>query len=69
MIPKIRDTRGKPSITLTFVAMAWTVLIGKFAVAGFFDVPAMSGMDFGTAFGAIGAVWWGREHTEKRHVE
>jgi len=61
--------RGKPSITLTFVVPAMVLAQVKFALAGLTILgqtfPEFSGTDFAAAFASIGAVWWGREHTEK----
>lgn len=71
MLPTIKDSRGRESHTLLFVAMAALVLIGKFALAGLTafglgPVPDMSAGEFGASFGLVMAVWLGREWTEKR---
>jgi len=69
IIPTIKDSRGRESHTLLFVAMAALVLIYKFAVAGLqifgLTFPNMSAGEFGLAFAAILAVWLGREWTDK----
>ncbi len=69
LLPAIRDSRGRESHTLLFVALAALVLIGKFALAGLTVLgvaqPAMSAGEFGLAFAGIMAVWLGREWTEK----
>lgn len=70
LLPTIRDSRGRESHTLLFVALAALVLIYKFAVAGT-DLlgvkwPAMSAGEFGLAFAGILAVWLGREWQEKK---
>lgn len=68
-LPTIKDSRGRESHTLLFVAIAAVVLIYKFAVAGLtlFDLtfPSMSATEFGIAFAAVLAVWLSREWTDK----
>lgn len=70
LLPTIKDSRGRESHTLMFVALAALALVYKFAVAGttLFDInwPAMSASEFGLAFTGIMAVWLGREWTEKK---
>jgi len=70
LLPTIRDSRGRESHTLLFVALAALVLIYKFGVAGtsLFGIawPPMAAGEFGIAFAAILAVWLGREWTEKK---
>lgn len=65
----LKDARGRASVTLTFVAPAVAVLLFRFVVAGLtlgdHTFPELTGIDFGTAFAAIGGIWWGREHTDK----
>ncbi|MDY6979201.1 MAG: hypothetical protein SV201_04930 [Pseudomonadota bacterium] len=66
----MKDSRGSPSITLTFVTTGLVVVVIKFALAGLSlpvvgEVPAMSGVDFAAAAGALLGIWWGREKTEK----
>lgn len=68
-LPTIKDSRGRESHTLLFVALAALVLVYKFAVAGLelwgLKFPAMSASEFGTAFALVLAVWLGREWTDK----
>ncbi len=68
-LPTIKDSRGRESHTLLFVALAALVLIYKFALAGLtlwgLTFPAMSASEFGIAFAAVLAVWLGREWKEK----
>jgi len=68
-LPTIKDSRGRESHTLLFVALAALVLIYKFAVAGLelwgLKFPAMSATEFGLAFAGILAVWLARDWTEK----
>ena len=70
MLPTIKDSRGRESHTLVFVALAALVLIYKFAVAGLtlwgITFPVMGATEFGLAFGIVLAVWLGREWTEKK---
>ena len=70
LLPTIRDSRGRESHTLLFVALAALVLIYKFGVAGtsLFGLawPPMTASEFGIAFASILAVWLGREWTEKK---
>jgi hypothetical protein len=69
-LPTIKDSRGRESHTLLFVAAAAMVLVYKFAVAGTsllgVNWPAMSASEFGMAFAGIMAIWLGREWTEKK---
>lgn len=70
MLPTIKDSRGRESRTLLFVALAALVLIYKFAVAGLtiygLTFPTMSATEFGIAFAAVLAVWLGREWQDKK---
>lgn len=65
MLPTIKDSRGRESHTLLFVALAALVLIYKFAMAGLtiwgLTFPTMTASEFGIAFAAVLAVWLGRE--------
>lgn len=66
----MKDSRGNRSITLTFVTVSLAVVLIKFALAGLQigplgTVPPMSGTEFAAAAGAVLAIWWGREKTEK----
>lgn len=70
-IPKIRDSRGRESTTLTFVSISWLAVLIKYLIAGINLPliglqPAMTASDFATATGLILAIWLGREWTEKR---
>lgn len=64
-LPTIKDSRGRESHTLLFVAAAAGVLIYKFGMAGLtvfgLTFPAMSASEFGISFAGIMAVWLGRE--------
>jgi len=66
---KIKDTRGRESITLTFCTLATVILLGKFLLAGLTTylgvVPDMSAGEFGLAFAAVLAPWLHREWVEK----
>lgn len=66
----MRDTRGKESITLRFVAVSWAVVTVKFAAAGLTlpvvgAIPEMEVGAYGLAVAGILAIWLGREWTEK----
>lgn len=70
LLPAIKDSRGRESHTLLFVASAAAVLVVKFSLAGLsvFGVgpfPAMTAGEFGISFAGIMAVWLGREWTDK----
>lgn len=69
LLPTIKDSRGRESHTLLFVAAAVVVLIYKFGVASLtlfgLTFPAMDAGEFGLAFAGIMAVWLGREWTDK----
>lgn len=71
LIPTLTDSRGRESVTLTFVAVAALALIVKFVLAGLTlgpigQIPAMGAGEFGVAFAAVLAIWLGREWTDKR---
>ena len=66
---KIKDTRGRESITLTFCTLAFMVLLGKFLLAGVMGVPEMGAGEFGLAFAAVLAPWLHREWVEKKNVD
>lgn len=71
---KIKDTRGRESITLTFVTIAIISLIGKFWIEGatlgpLGTISTMSATEFGIAFAAILAPWLHREWVEKKNVQ
>ena len=70
LLPTIKDSRGRESHTLLFVALAALILIYKFAVAGLtlwgVTFPVMSATEFGISFGTVLAVWLGREWQEKK---
>lgn len=69
LLPTIKDSRGRESHTLMFVAAAALVLVYKFAVAGTTLLgvawPAMSASEFGLAFAGVMAIWLGREWKQK----
>lgn len=67
----LKDSRGRESITLTFVAAAYTALLVKFVLAGatlplFGAVPAMGAVDFGIAVASVLTIWVGREWVGRR---
>ena len=67
------DTRGKRSITLTYISVALAIVTIRFAIGGltfgsFGQVPVMGVAEFGVAFLAIIAPWMQREWTEKTKV-
>lgn len=64
-IPAIKDSRGKASHTLFFVAVAFLVVTVKFSISGFFGQEAMSLSEYGAAFAAIVVPYIGREWIEK----
>lgn len=70
LLPTIKDSRGRESHTLLFVALAALVLTGKFAVATLeiwgVKFPPMTAGEFGAAFVMVLAAWLGREWTEKK---
>lgn len=70
LLPAIKDSRGRESHTLLFVALAALTLTCKFAAAGLSvwglgPFPPMSATEFGLAFAGVMAVWLGREWTNK----
>jgi len=69
-LPTIKDSRGRESHTLFFVAAANSVLLFKYGLAGLMlfgigPFPPMSAGEFGSAFVLILAAWLGREWTDK----
>ncbi len=64
------DSRGKNSKTLTFVTIAFIVVIVKFVLAGLVipvlgTVPVMGGGEFAAAIGAVLGIWTAREWKDK----
>lgn len=71
MVPKMRDSRGRESVTLSYVTAGYFTLLAKFALAGLNLpyiglMPAMGASEFGLAAAGILGIWLGREWTEKR---
>lgn len=69
----LKDSRGKESITLMFVALSWSAVWIKFVLAGatlpvFGQIPMMSATEFGLATAGILAIWLGREWADKKFV-
>lgn len=67
----LTDSRGKESVTLSFVAISWVALLCKFLLAGMTlgplgVMPLMSAPEFGGSVTAILLIWLGREWTEKK---
>ena len=68
---RVKDSRGRESTTLTFVAFSWLAVWVKYVVAGLTlpvigAVPPMTATEFSIAAAAILAIWLGREWTEKK---
>ncbi len=65
----LKDSRGKESTTLSFVVIAFLVVVIKFLFAGLSvfgsEVPAMSGYEFALAIGAVLSIWQYRETKSK----
>jgi len=71
MIFRMKDSRGRESVTLTFVAASWWAVWLKYILAGLVvphvgTVPPMTATEFSIATAAILAIWLGREWTEKK---
>lgn len=67
----LKDSRGKPSLTFTLIVPPYCLVLAKFAIGGLTlgslgTFPVMSGGELAAALGAIFALWWGREKTEKQ---
>lgn len=67
----LKDSRGKESITLMFVALSWWAVWLKFLFAGatlplFGEVPPMAATEFGLSAAGILAIWLSREWTDKK---
>ena len=65
MIPSIKDSRGRPSPTLFFVATAFVAVTVKFVIGGFFGLPVVGLSEYGAAFAAIVVPYIGREWIDK----
>ena len=65
----LKDSRGKESTTLSFVVIAFLVVVVKFLLAGLTlfgkEIPLMTGSEFAFAFGAVLSVWQYRETKSK----
>jgi hypothetical protein len=71
MIFSMKDSRGRESMTLTFVAASWLAVWIKYLLAGIAlpvigTVPPMTATEFGLSVAGILAIWLGREWTEKK---
>lgn len=64
-IPRLKDSRGNPSTTLTFVAPSVLAVMVKFLLADCFGFPAMSAGEFGAAVMLLLGPWVAREYKEK----
>ena len=58
----LKDSRGRESLTLSFVAASWLSTTGMFLWKG----SAADMISYGTAVTAVLAIWLGREWTEKK---
>lgn len=68
---KLKDTRGRESITLTLCVVAFSAILVKFVIAGMTigslgTMPNMGAGEFGLAFAAVIAPWLHREYVEKK---
>ena len=66
----LRDTKGKPSWTLTMIVPGYGALTMKFLASGLTypivgTIPVMSGGEFAAAAMVLLAAWVTREATEK----
>ena len=65
----LKDTRGNESTTLTFVVIAFLVVVLKFLLAGLTiygkAIPEMTGLEFAAAIGAVLSIWQYREVKSK----
>lgn len=69
----LKDSRGRESTTLMFVALSWLAIWLKFVLAGatlplFGLVPPMSATEFGLATAGVLAIWLGREWQDKKLI-
>lgn len=67
----LKDSRGRESVTLMFVALSWWAVWLKFVFAGATLpvvglVPLMSATEFGLATAGILAIWLSREWADKK---
>ncbi len=65
----LKDTRGKESTTLSFVVIAFLVVVIKFLLAGLTlfgkEIPPMTGIEFAAGIGAVLSIWQYRETKSK----
>ena len=64
----VTDSRGRQSVTLTFVAISWAVVTLAFGRSWLLPadgMPPMGASEYGGAVLMILGVWLGREATEK----
>jgi len=69
----LKDSRGKESTTLSFVALSFFAIFAKFVVAGVSLgplglMPPMTALEFGGAVGLVLGIWLGREWQEKKET-
>lgn len=74
----VKDSRGKESITLSFVIAGFVPIVLKFIFGGLvvqypvgdayqvlWQIPVLTGTEYGVAVAAILGIWTMREHKEK----
>jgi hypothetical protein len=66
----LKNSNGEESLTATLLVATFVVTLLKLLLAGVeykgLSFGKFSGSDFAAAIGAVGALYWGRRHTEKR---
>lgn len=60
----------QPSVTVTLLVTGFLVCTLKLLTSGItignISLGAFSGADFALAVGAVGAIYWGRKHTDSK---
>lgn len=68
----IKDPNTKePSVTVTLLVIGFIVCTLKLLTSGFsfgnISLGTFSGSDFALAVGSVGAIYWGRKHTDSKY--
>ena len=62
----IKDSKGEPSATVTAFILGFLVVNAKFLLGGKYGLTPITGVEYGAAIGALGAIYVLRKQTSKK---
>lgn len=62
----IKDSEGKPSATVTAFILGFLMVNAKFLLGGLWGLVPITGVEYGAAIGALGAIYVLRKQTSKK---